>query len=377
MTPDDDVARRAGHIRRWIAGDQVPPLALTIGPTEACNLRCRFCALRQETPVGHQRKRQKELSDMELLGLVDDAAQLGVEVVNVSGGGEPFVRKATLNLMRAIKQKGMDGAMTTNGTLLTRKAVGEIVKMGWNRIDFSIDGPDARTHDFLRDCPGSFERVTAAVSHFSRLKRKLATSQPKIWIYTVLTNENHTKIDKMIRLVHELGARDFMLIPVTVHHPEGKALRLREEHWKQFQTNLRKAEALAERYDVSTNLGDFTDPSLVLESNNMTEKLVEPRENCFTDKVNEQSGEEYTRIPCYEPWLTLVVHPDGHLDPCEMMNNISALGSRSLAEVWFDDKKLNKMRQEFLKGKLLKSCAKCCGPLVVRNIQMRALLGDE
>lgn len=377
MTLSQELESRVGHLVKWAKGRNTGPFALTLGMTYVCNLRCTFCALRRATPEDNMRRGGEELPEERLIRLVREAAQMGVEQVNVSGGGEPFLRQKTLSVMRAIKHHGMRGAMTSNGTLISEEAAEEMVRIGWDHVNLSIDGPNPETHDYLRDAPGSFELATRAASTLHRLKLKYNRPSPAVGIHTVLTQPNHNQVFNMVRLVHELGATEFTLIPLTVHYPEQESLRLLPDHWDAFRSGLERAKDFAEGKGISTNLDDFSDRSLVLESNDMIDNHLAPSgdDSALRKMIHSLRlkirRDDFSRIPCYEPWFTLVIHPDGYIDPCEMVNKVSHIGDRSLSELWSEDAHLRAMRKDFLKGRLPATCAKCCGPLVVQNVRMR------
>ena len=48
----------------------------------------------------------------------------------------------------------------------------ELIDIGWDRIDFSLDGADAQTHDLLRGCSGVFDKLIATISTFRALLDK-------------------------------------------------------------------------------------------------------------------------------------------------------------------------------------------------------------
>lgn len=380
MSYSDDMERQAEHIRRWQRGESPPPLKLTLGMTYVCNLRCRFCARRKSTPGADRMKASEELPERRLLEIVEEAEGLGVRTVSLSGGGEPFLRKKTLNVMRAVKRHGMSGGTTTNGLLINEGAAEEMVRIGWDRIGFSIDGSDAVAHDYLRDSAGAFDRTTRAVRILASWKKRLRSESPIIAVTSVLTNRTHDRLPQMVHLAHGLGAQLLTLTPLTVHHAEGEQLRLRQEHWPAFLESLEGAKEVAETCGIETNLSEVSDPRMVLDSNNMAENylLQERGEASAGRKGHGQSGDVgVSAAPCFEPWTTFVIHPDGYVDPCEMTNHVSALGARTLSKVWYNDPKIRAIRESFLRQELPASCAKCCGPLVSSNIRIRALLRGE
>src|ERR1700744_3790385 len=68
--------------------------------TLACDLACRHCGSRAG------RERPDELSTAECLDLVDQMADLGVKEVSLIGG-EAYLREDWLDIIRAIRRRGM------------------------------------------------------------------------------------------------------------------------------------------------------------------------------------------------------------------------------------------------------------------------------
>lgn len=383
-----DMMKRLELIKNWGGGKPSPPCQLTITPTYVCNLRCRFCAQRLGPRAEDVKKTDMEIDEKILLRFVKEAAAMGIHIVNISGGGEPFLRDKTLRIMALIKSLGMGGGITTNGTHLTEDKIRKIVEIGWNSITFSIDAPEADTQDYLRDSRGTFHRAINSIKQLQHIKKRLGRGTPVVSINTVLVKNNCDRIHNMIELCSKLDVREFTLIQVTVHHEEGEPLRITEVEWKDFQDSLMKARKLAKKYHINTNLDEFTDIRFVTQSNEMAEVLLGLREiktdsdrdksDIKTNKLKKRANglERYSNAPCFEPWLTLVIHPDGYIDPCEMNNNISHIGGRSLSELWYNDSNLNQVREMFLRRELPPTCKKCCGPLVSRNIELRKLLRD-
>ena len=113
MTSPEFIANR---IRQWTPQQPTAPVTLEIYPTLRCNLDCSFC----DTTERH-RPAVNELTTEQWLKIIEEAAQFGVQQVFVLGGGEPTIRTDFLTLLGAIKDHGMYGMLTTNGTLLNKQ----------------------------------------------------------------------------------------------------------------------------------------------------------------------------------------------------------------------------------------------------------------
>ena len=119
--------------------------------TLACDLKCLHCGSR----AGH--KRPAELTTPECLDVVKALARLGTREVSLIGG-EAYLRKDWIEIIRAIRSHGMYCAVQTGGRNLTPDRLDEAVTAGLNGLGVSLDGL-APLHDRVRNVPGSFARA--------------------------------------------------------------------------------------------------------------------------------------------------------------------------------------------------------------------------
>jgi radical SAM protein with 4Fe4S-binding SPASM domain len=119
--------------------------------TLACNLKCIHCGSR----AGH--RRDKELSTDEAIDVVRQLAELGTREISLIGG-EAFVRKDWLTLIRAIHDHGIDCTMQTGGYKLSRDMIEAAVAAGLLGLGVSIDGLEP-LHDRLRGVKGSYREA--------------------------------------------------------------------------------------------------------------------------------------------------------------------------------------------------------------------------
>jgi Fe-coproporphyrin III synthase len=85
---------------------------IQIHPTLRCNLFCAHC-YSSSGPASHT-----ELDREIVLGLVKDAAQLGYNVVGISGG-EPLLYRPLPDVLGEARRQGLATTVTTNGMMLT------------------------------------------------------------------------------------------------------------------------------------------------------------------------------------------------------------------------------------------------------------------
>ncbi len=136
--------------------------------TLACDLACRHCGSR----AGHARP--DELSTAECLDLVNQMADLGVQEVTIIGG-EAYLREDWLEILAAIRARGMQATMTTGGRGLTPERARAAAEAGLQSTSVSIDGNE-ETHDRLRGVPGSYRSALEALKNLSGAGVRVSTN---------------------------------------------------------------------------------------------------------------------------------------------------------------------------------------------------------
>ena len=129
---------------------------LRISVTDRCNFRCTYCMPKEVFGRDHAFLPRAELLTFEeITRLARVAAAHGVEKIRLTGG-EPLLRKdlhllvAALSELRTPQGGLLDVALTTNGSLLARKAPA-LKAAGLRRVTVSLDSLDDATFMALND----------------------------------------------------------------------------------------------------------------------------------------------------------------------------------------------------------------------------------
>ncbi|MBI2896953.1 MAG: radical SAM protein [Deltaproteobacteria bacterium] len=192
-TTTEKLAQRRVDDRGWRPRNCVWELTL------ACNLRCEHCGSRAG------RARPEELGTDECLSIVSQLADLGCELVTLSGG-EPTLRKDWDVIARAVAGRGIYVNVVTNGVYRSDEAAREIAARardaGLANVGVSLDGPED-VHDRLRG-PGTFARTIAAIGHFRAAGLPVA-------VLTTVNRRNLVLLPEVRRIVMEAGAGQWRL----------------------------------------------------------------------------------------------------------------------------------------------------------------------
>ena len=148
---------------------------LRISVTDRCNFRCVYCMPKEKFGSDHQfLERSALLSFAEITRLARAFKSHGVEKIRLTGG-EPLVRRNVEQLVKLLSAiPGLDLTLTTNGSLLAKKAQA-LRDAGLNRITVSLDSMDDAVFKAMNDVDFPVAKViegidAAAAAGFATIK---------------------------------------------------------------------------------------------------------------------------------------------------------------------------------------------------------------
>lgn len=167
--------------------------------TLACNLRCKHCGSRAG------QARDDELNKDQCLDVVDQLAELGCELITLSGG-EPTLRDDWDQIGRAIADKDILVNMVTNGVYKNGCSAENIGKRaldaGLCNLAVSIDGPEA-IHDFIRG-KGTFSNALNSIECFAEVGLPVS-------VLTTVNRLNLDLLEDVRRIAIDAGAWQWRL----------------------------------------------------------------------------------------------------------------------------------------------------------------------
>jgi radical SAM protein with 4Fe4S-binding SPASM domain len=312
------------------------PLMVKIKLLWDCNLACGMCDYWRQGG-------SSPLSFSLVTRVLDELAALGCLKVHFSGG-EPTIRPDLPDIIAYARRLKLRATLTTNGTLLTRDLARRLVKAGLNSACVSIDSPVRSVHDRLRGAPGAFKQTIAGVRELRRAAKQRDMSLP-IRINTVVSRENYDRLDGLPELVHSLGAKSLLLLPVD--DPSGELLLNKRRLWDYTR---RIAPALAAQ---AMALGVMHSPLEAFPFGTTREELAASRNGQYARGL-------YQRQPCYAPWTHALIAADGRVAPCCSAPRVT-LGNvqqQSCADIWRGNE-YRRLREAMRDGARLPHCAGC------------------
>jgi GTP 3',8-cyclase len=136
---------------------------LRISVTDRCNFRCVYCMPKEVFGRDYRFLERRDLLTFEEIERLTRAfASLGVEKIRMTGG-EPLVRRELERLVELLAAiPGLDLTLTTNGSLLSRKAQA-LAQAGLRRVTVSLDSLDNAVFQAMNDVDVPVERVLAGI----------------------------------------------------------------------------------------------------------------------------------------------------------------------------------------------------------------------
>lgn len=222
---------------------------LRIHPTRRCNLSCGHCS----TLSGPQG--QEELPRELLHAALKDAARLGYEHLDVSGG-EPFLYDALPGLLARARRLDFVTTVTTNGTLINQARrwapVAPLIDFLW----VSIDGTELE-HDTLRRREGAYAQTV------KNLGVVRDAGVPFGFVFTLM-HSNAASLESVVRLAAAEGAVTVQVNPLSLAGRAALELAQEVANGEELATALAAAQRLGSELGVTVQVDAVTQDELVL-----------------------------------------------------------------------------------------------------------------
>lgn len=356
----------AVRLAKWAKGDGTAPQRVLLYPTNSCNLKCVFC-YQQLAPYDYSDFMPKQ----KWLDLTKELCEMGVEVLQISGGGEPMlVPDTVIGMMEIIKQHNVCGRLVNNGTLWKRQWVKKVIDMGWDNVIFSVDGPNAGIHDALRGVEGAFEKTVRAIKLFKDIKKGYKAKKPLLEFSNVLCKLNFEYIRGIIQLAHDIGVKVITFEPVFVSNPYVHEIKLTKEQRIWFIRDIiPNALKLAKSLDVITNLESLIDLEVIEETGNLKEEIEAVKKHVKDRDIIKKFP--FVDIPCFEPWLWPKIEANGEIGPCSTNMLVGEnIKNKTFQEVWYGEHFSN-FRKAIMENRLPDGCSNCVSTHVPLNKKIR------
>jgi radical SAM protein with 4Fe4S-binding SPASM domain len=325
--------------------------------TYKCNLKCKHCYSNSGIDP------KMELSTEEAMKIVDQLADFGVTSLAFSGG-EPLMRKDFFDVACYAVESGLYVSLATNGTLLTEENAIKLKETGVHYVEVSVDGANAKTHDFFRGKDGAFEQTLQGLKNC--MDKKICTC-----IAITGTKNNLKEIPAVLEMAENMGIDRFTLFNF-IPTGRGKDIIESDPTPQEREEILRFLnEKLSEDHKIAI-LSTTPQLARVALQCSVTEDLILPLAHMEAAKVNKRARALADFIGgCGAGRLYCAISPEGKVQPCVFMPLIIGdLKTEKIEDIWVNSSILLDLRdRERLKGR----CSKCEYKFVCGGCRARAL----
>ncbi len=304
------------------------PFKIKFESSAVCNLKCKMCPLTS----GLQRK-QGVLKFENFKKVYDE---IRVPYLNLTGLGEPLMNKNIFKIIKYARKNGSLVKLDTNGTLLNKKNIKELIENNPTIVSVSIDGIKKENYESIRN-GANFEEVIQNLKNLIKFRNE-SKSDTKIHLFFVLQKDNFFDLIGLIKFGKKIGVD---VIKGTMVMDYGNAKNLSERN-----IDFKKIEKLREQIEQIKK-----DLNITLNIENIEDFLKDP-EN-FSKNIQNK--------PCFYPWYNPCITWDGYVVPCDVhCNNEIVFGNafeEPFMKIW-NNEKAQEFRKQLLK-KRTGVCSKC------------------
>ena len=183
---------------------------LYVEPTTVCNLTCRTCIRNVwEDPKAHM---EMAVFDQ----LVDQIADFpDLQRVVFSGLGEPLTHPHILEMVRRVRNLGVNVTIGSNGLLLDRGISRDMVELGVDRLVLSLDGVTPETYAGVRGA--NMSNVLDNIRCLNEVKRESGSLIPALGIEFVALRSNIAELSDLTGLASRLNAARVLVSNVLAY----------------------------------------------------------------------------------------------------------------------------------------------------------------
>ncbi|TKT76291.1 pyrroloquinoline quinone biosynthesis protein PqqE [Aquamicrobium sp. LC103] len=301
--------------------DLLPPIGMLAELTHRCPLQCPYCS----NPI-ELMKADREMDTGSWLDLFDQAADLGVLQVHLSGG-EPTLRRDLEEMVSKLSARKVYTNLITAGVGIGEGRIEALAAAGLDHVQLSLQGTNPGTTELIGHYKGGFEKKLETA-------RRVRAAGLPLTINAPIHRHNIEEVPRFIELAQELDAERLEIANVQY---SGWALVNRDALMPERAAVERQAdivEEARERLRGVLNI-DFVTPDYF---------AIYPK-------------------PCMGGWArdAFVIAPDGGILPCHAARTIPWLeferfGEFDLAEIWANSSALNAFRGT---GWMQEPCRSC------------------
>jgi len=231
------------RIQAWERGERIAPITIDMALTRSCNYACHFCyAMLQEND-------RQVITQQVMYDFLEDCADIGVKGISLVSDGESSISPVFIDTIIRGSELGISMAVGTNGFILTKRKLEEILPhLTYLRINISA-GEAKRYQEIMGVKEKWFYRVKQNIADMVAIKKR-DNLDVTIGMQMVLMPEYEDQIIPLAALGKELRP-DYLVIKHCSDNEEGN-LGVDYSQYGKLYDKLHAAEAMSDdEYQVS------------------------------------------------------------------------------------------------------------------------------
>lgn len=231
------IAWHLDRVQAWERGERIAPITIDMALTRACNYACGFCY------AALQENDRQVITTEVMYRFLEDAKEIGVKGISLVSDGESSLSPAYIPTIKRGAELGISMASGTNGLLLGKRVLEEILpSLTYLRINFSA-GDRARYAQIMGVRPEWYDRVVQNIRDMVAIKRA-KNLNVTIGMQMVLMPQDADQIVPFAALGKELRP-DYAIIKHCSDDENG-SLGVDYGGYSALHDQLRQAEALSD-----------------------------------------------------------------------------------------------------------------------------------
>lgn len=308
--------------------------------TSSCNQNCKVCFYKENLHSSSE-----ELSTCTVKKLLSELGKR--KVIFFLSGGEPFLNKEILKIIKAIKEKGHYCGVCTNGLLLNENIIKELIQLKLDTLIISLHGFGS-LHDKTVGVEKSFKSIIKNLQMLNSFKKR-----PYITLNYVLSKDNVSDVEKLATTL-----KRYKPDCLRVNHLNFLTTDELEDWKETWKKNFYDEKFKTLQYISDKDYSRL--PNEILKTQKKRNKLYILFKPSLT-KNELQSWYAGTGIKrrCFFVWRAMFICPDGDVHPCQYLGiKMGNVKNQNIWDIWNNQKYL-KIRR-LIKKEQFPVCKRCC-----------------
>lgn len=288
------------------ARELLVPVSVLLTVTHRCQLACAHCY-----QAAHESD-DSAVSTAALVSLMDELALLGTLDLTFTGG-EALLRKDLFTLIEEARKRAFAVTLFSNGGPITPEVARRLRELRVMRVEISLHGSHAATHDGFSGRAGAFSRAVRAVE-------LLDDEGVPVLVKSNVVRSNAAEIEQLAGLFAARPRVQFMSDVLLHQRDDGAATLSQRASPEQIAGHFAWKAAASTDQDLE-QLG--------------AQLASAPPESAFA-----------TQVPCGAGRSYAVVMPDGKVLACTHLDShpLGSLREKSFSEIWLSSPAVRELR---------------------------------